>query len=151
MPASTSTSPKKNPVLYVAFTFGLILLGFAVRGVIQEIHFINASTRTQGMVTALVERNTGSRGRTAYYPKFSFSTQSGQTVEVLSRQGKSPSSFSTGDRVTVLYIPSHPTSAKIDSFSQLWVDETILTFIGLVFAGLPVFVWTRTSQQISSF
>lgn len=70
-----------------------------------------------------------------YAPTFTFKAIDGRDYSVTSDVASNPPSFEVGEEVRIVYIKSNPGSAKIDSFWQLWLVETVLGFLGIFFAG----------------
>ncbi|WP_157477229.1 DUF3592 domain-containing protein [Granulicella tundricola] len=137
----------RQPVFYVALTFGLVLLGFAARGFYRDIRFVSMAATTQGTVTAVMRRDAGGHNGVSYLPRFAFTDQNGRLFTIVSKSGHNPASFSTGDKVQVLYDAQHPETAKIDSFGEIWTNDCALAFFGLVYAGLTLFALIRSRRS----
>jgi hypothetical protein len=134
----------------LAFFLGLGLLAVAVALVIDTRHDIATAARADGIVTDLiVDRD--SDGET-YHPHVRFVTAKGEPVEFTSSVGSNPAGFDIGEHVTILYDPSDPQGARIDSFVQLWFVPIMVGVFGLVFAtagGVVSIVFLRWSRRPS--
>jgi len=93
--------------------------------------FIDRATETSGIVTELVYSR--SSDSSSYYPVVAFQDASGREIVFQSRAGSNPPSFRRGERVSVLYEPSAPENAQINSFFSLWGMSLIVGGLGLVF------------------
>jgi hypothetical protein len=124
------------------------LLAVAVALVIDTRHDIATAARADGIVTDLiVDRD--SDGET-YHPHVRFVTAKGEPVEFTSSVGSNPAGFDIGEHVTILYDPSDPQGARIDSFVQLWLVPIIVGVFGLVFTtagGVVSIVLLRWSRR----
>ena len=111
---------------------GLAMLSGAGHDALQTRHDIAVGTTADGAVTDLIA-GSGSDGDTVYYPRVRFVTQSGDVIEFTSSSGTSPPAFEVGEAVSVLYEPTSPGNARINSFFQLWLLPIILGGMGSVF------------------
>ncbi|MBW4560130.1 MAG: DUF3592 domain-containing protein [Mojavia pulchra JT2-VF2] len=128
--------------------FGGIGSIFAVTGIMIGLNthsFVATAIPAQGTIINLVQRSsTDSKGRSSsvYYPVVKFSTQSGETKVFESDTGSNPPGFTKGQQVEVLYSPQKPDSAKINSWSYLWLLPVIFTGLGSTFmliGGVVIF------------
>jgi Protein of unknown function (DUF3592) len=98
--------------------------------------FKKSAARAKGRVTEKVySLGNGDMGAT-YAPRFEFKTPEGESRSVLSATGSMPAGFRVGDEVRVLYDPSNPNDAKIDSVMQLWFMPMLLGIVGIVALGV---------------
>ena len=108
---------------------GLALLSYGVYSFIDTIIFVNRSTTTQGSVVG-VEIET-IEDSVLYLPTVTFVTKGGRSIVFTSSTWEgSKWKGRVGESVTVRYVPSDPTNAKIDSFFQLWGGFIIPVVIG---------------------
>lgn len=91
--------------------------------------------RTTGTVTA-IDRQTGSRGRTYYYPTISFATEDGVEHSWRRSVGESSAAYSVGAKVPVVYDPSDPRRASIDTFAEMFGIAIMIGLLGVFFAGV---------------
>jgi hypothetical protein len=117
----------------------LVALGFAI----YTTHFIHSSAVAQGRVLSLREivshsDDADQHESITYAPVFNFKAADGASYTVSSDAGSSPAGFAVGEAVRVLYSPSNPARARIDSFAQLWFTSLIFGCLGVgaIAAGL---------------
>ena len=119
--------------------FLLVALGFAI----YTAHFIHSSAVAEGKILSLREvvshsDDADQHESITYAPVFTFKAADGASYTVSSDTGSSPAGFTAGDTVRVLYSPSNPAGARIDSFAQLWFTPMVLGCLGVgaIAAGL---------------
>lgn len=123
---------KTLKILKYTFTvIGVAMLFGAFASYNSTSAFIDRATETSGIVTELVYSR--SSDSTSYYPVVAFQDASGREIVFQSRSGSNPPSFRRGERVSVLYEPSAPENAQINSFFSLWGMSLIVGGLGLVF------------------
>lgn len=76
------------------------------------------------------------RESTTHYPVFSFRDAKGTSHMVTSSTGSGKPAYEAGQEVPVLYDPAAPDSARINSFSNLWLFP--VAFCGIAVACLVV-------------
>ena len=126
-------SKTMNIAKYVFTIVGLGLLIGSIFAYQNSKSFIEGATTTEGVVTELIRSRSSDSNSDYYKPVFEFMTSKGETVEIISSTGSNPPSYSEGEKIKILYMPSDPQSAKIDSFTSLWLLPLILAIIGGVF------------------
>lgn len=94
--------------------------------------FIAESTKTEGTVVDVV-RSQSSEGSTIYKPVVHFIDQNGQKIKFTSSTGSNESCGLIGQKVEVLYRPTDPHNAEINSFFNLWGFSAIFGGLGGVF------------------
>ncbi|KPQ01905.1 DUF3592 domain-containing protein [Marinobacter sp. HL-58] len=94
----------------------------------STVTFLDDALEVPGVVTDLVYSR--SSDSSSYYPVVRFEDDAGQVIEFQSSSGSNPASYSRGERVSVLYLPGEPESARIDGFFSLWGGALILGIIG---------------------
>jgi uncharacterized protein DUF3592 len=128
---------------------GLAMLSGAGYETLRNRHDIAVGTTAKGTVTDLFQ-GSDSDGGTVYYPRVRFVTQSGDTIEFTGSNGTSPPAFEVGETVSVLYDPTSPGNARIDTFFQLWLLPIILGVMGSISAavgGAGLIVGTRSRTR----
>ena len=121
---------------------GVIFLFMGARGLRGTLSFRRRAKQTEGVVTDVRARSSGSRSGSdvniVYYPVLEFTTQDGRRVQTEARTGRSPAPAREGDRVSVEYDPEDPASADIaGSWSGLFlyglfiVLGSIFTVVGI--------------------
>jgi hypothetical protein len=120
----------------------LVLLGFATWIVFDNIRFRRSALRTTGTVVRLVwKQKKGAHGNptSLAFPVVSFEAN-GEPYEIEGRTGSSSPNYEEGQSVNVLYLPKAPESGRIDSPFELYVLPIVLVLMGLIAAGLAVFL-----------
>lgn len=84
--------------------------------------------------------STDTDGDPIYKPRFTFALPDGQEICVQSSFGTNPPSFRKGQSVTVLYDPSIPEHAKVNTFMQLWGSTLVCGGIAVVFLAVGFFL-----------
>jgi hypothetical protein len=92
--------------------------------------FLAGCTHADGTVVENIVGHSASDDSTMYYPEFSFQTPDGEAHTMVSSSGSSPASYKVGQHVPVVYTPGDLTSAKVDSFSELWFAATVFFVLG---------------------
>jgi hypothetical protein len=110
----------------------LVGLGFAI----YTTYFIRSSAVADGKVLSLRETvkhsdNPNQSDSITYAPVFTFKAADGASYTISSDTGSLPAGFAVGEIVHVLYLPSNPSGARIDSFEQLWIFPLIFGLLGL--------------------
>ena len=93
------------------------------------------SSRTPGVVVA-VAPTIDRKGNTLYYTIFTFADNTGRTYTNRTNSAEYPAPFIVGDKITVLYQPDSPQSARIKSFRALWIIPTFLFGFSFGFMGI---------------
>jgi hypothetical protein len=100
--------------------------------------FLGEATRAVGMVVDL-ERSQSSDSTTystVYRPVVRFTDGTGVEIKFTSSTGSNPPSYSRGERVEVLYLPSQPQKARINGFFSLWGLSLIFGGLGALFLAV---------------
>ncbi|MGE0453181.1 MAG: DUF3592 domain-containing protein [Vicinamibacteria bacterium] len=117
--------------------FGLIGLGALAGAAYAQrsaAAFDAAAVRTTGVVVDFeTRRSSGSKSSTTYAPIFEFSDREGTKRRVASATSSSGQEHRIGQRVEVLYLPSAPEEARLDTWADRWLAVTILGSIGGAF------------------
>lgn len=117
--------------------FGLIGLGVLAGGFYAQrsaAAFDAAAVRTTAVIVDFeMRRSSGSKSTTTYAPVFEFSDREGTKRRVTSASSSSGQEHKIGQRVEVLYLPSAPEQARLDTWAERWLAVTILGSIGGVF------------------
>lgn len=132
----------------ILFIVGAALLAFAIWLASDSIKFLYGSLHAEGVVVELVEKAGKDRDNNhmmLWYPVVEFTAQPDQTIHFESRLGSSPSMYSKGQSVDVVYQPFNPQDARINSTMDMWYMPgflgsaallMILVSMGLVFSIL---------------
>lgn len=135
--------------LLVAVFLGItaLLLAVAVFSGVSAARQMAREVSAPGRVVDLVERvsrdsNTGAVSTYAY-PVVEFTPAGRPPRTARMEEGSWPPSYAEGDRVTVLYDPERPSSARIQSGAStllLWLLPGVTLLVGLVFGGVALAV-----------
>lgn len=137
-------APQNAQKLGVAI-FGLIGVVFAVIG---TVFFVKSATlkltgeTTQGRVVE-VARKRDSDGDVTYQPTVDFTTVAGESVTFTSDVSSSSFNYAPGTPVGVIYDPSAPHDAAIDSVFTVWLFPGIFMAFGYGFTGIAGYMVYR--------
>jgi Protein of unknown function (DUF3592) len=98
---------------------------------IYQAVWISRSATTTGRIVGLIATKDQEQGSTSYAPQFTFEDDRGRVYTVSSGVQSNPPEFRIGEHVRIRYIENHPSSAKIDSFWQLWLVPFVCTVLGI--------------------
>lgn len=133
--------------VFLLLAVGPFLLVLALVSVIRTEIFLRGCVAAEGTVLGLESMRT-SHGNHGYSPIFRFTADDGQIHIVVSKVATNPPTFKRGDQVKVMYPPGRPESARIDSYSQLWMFPGAATIIGGALTWLSVALMLRRRRQI---
>ena len=132
------------------FAFGLLFAGIGGWNLLSDQKLADTGTVAQGTVVAM-SSSRDSDGGTTYRPTVEFFDKNGTRHEFTSSVSSNPPSFSRGEKVEVIYDPTAPGKAIIDSFSTRYLLPLIFGGMGSLFAlvgaGL-VFAFFRRRRVI---
>lgn len=124
----------------VAVGLGLLLFAIGAGLLLAAANFVNADRdiagrglQTQGIVVDVISDH-GYRGRIAYQPIVSFTDQTGQQRYFTSQVSSNPPAYAKGESVAVLYDPSRPDKAMIDSFVDRHLGSLMFGIMGAILA-----------------
>lgn len=117
---------------------GPIMLLIAIGTSIPTATFVLAGTATDGKIVYLQREYSRRFSKEVYNPVVRFTANDGQIHMFVaeSRMGLVP--LKSGDTIRVIYIASHPETARIDTFAQLWMAQFILGLVGIFFTTVTV-------------
>jgi hypothetical protein len=101
--------------------------------------FLQTASTAVGTIVENV-RGTDSEGQPTYYARFAFESPDGREIVVESSFGTNPPSFRPRQQVVVLFDPSEPKHARIQTFAQLWGVAVVFAVLGSVFLGADIFL-----------
>lgn len=120
-------------IAIVKYVFTLVGIGMLVGAFLifrSTNSFLAEATKTEGTVVEIERYWSGDS--TSYRSVVQFTSQNGQAMEFVSAGSNRPS-YSKGQKVEVLYLPTDPQNAKISGFFSLWGGSSILGGTGGVF------------------
>ncbi len=103
-----------------------IPLGLGGYFYVRTQRFVSSAERAEGTVVAMA-------GSQTQAPVVAFTDGTGTPHRITSSVSSSPPAHVVGEKVTVLYDPLDPGSARLDSFIQLWLGATVALGIGGMF------------------
>ena len=115
--------------------FLIIGLCFLTTGVVLGLmtsNFVDHSLQTKATVVSL--QTIKNKDGETFAPIFKFLDMGGREHTITSHSSSSPAGFSVGETVQILYSPSDPEDARIDTLWQLWGIPLIFGPLGGVFA-----------------
>jgi len=119
-------------VILIPLGAGILYLG--IKGILNTRTFLRNAVETKGEVIEIEENiSTNSDNETSifYYPIVRFRDTKNKAVTFKSKIGRgSPNSFKRGQALTILYDRQQPNSAKIKSFTEIWMGTLILMGLG---------------------
>jgi len=124
------------------FVVSAIALTVAVARYTSTKRFLRTASTCAGTILENIRR-TDNEGQPCYHPRFAFETPDGREMVVESSFGTNPPSFRPGQQVVVLFDPSEPKDARINTFAQLWGVAIVFGIFGSVFLGADIFLLCR--------
>ena len=114
-----------------SFIFGFIFIVVAIVCFGGSFYFYKKSkdylakvARVQGTVKDFQKKGD------AYYPIFEFQPPSGNPITITSNTGRYPPAYEVGEQVAVLYDPSSPHEAKLDTIFGTYLESLITAGAG---------------------
>ncbi len=131
----------------VPFIIGLLFTTASIVTFADTALFVSTAVRTDATFIGSVAKSGGNGGGTFLYPRFRFKAGNGQVITMTSSTGSTDQPYDDGQKVPVLYDPSHPERAKLDTF-VIWIVPLCLAPFGLMFTLIPavVFCFTRRAR-----
>ncbi len=130
----------------VVITVGVGLTWVGISSAITSERLLKRGKTAGGKITRLAWESSATSSGGAYYPEFSFTARDGSTHVVLSGDGSSPCPFSEGQSVVILYDPADPSTAKIDTFGQMWLSALLFGTIGPAMLFFDLVYWLISSH-----
>jgi Protein of unknown function (DUF3592) len=118
---------------------GLVLLSVGAVVWVRTRRFVAESFRVSGTVVGLASRR-GHKGGTTYSPVVEYATREGAVRQFTDPISSRPAGYSVGDRVEVLYHYRDHDRARLASTFRLYFVPALLSFMGLIFAGVGLVV-----------
>lgn len=127
---------------------GLVLLGVALYVTDGTREFVASAAIASGEVIDLIESR-DSDGDSIYRPRVQFQTPDGRRREFTATVAANPAGFYAGEAVEVLYDPVRPSTARIDTFFQLWFTPLLLGGMGATFTLFGLLGFSAGHRQQS--
>jgi hypothetical protein len=123
----------------------LALFGQHAKGVVERVEVIQTSTSSKWVKDSSGHKHAVSRGGDLTLMHIKFTTEDGKPIEI-----KTAATFNTeakvGDEHPIIYLSSHPETAKIYSAKQLWLPMCV----GFTFVSVCLFVGLRLLRRRTS-
>jgi hypothetical protein len=131
---------------YTFLAFGFIFLMVGIVSWIRTESFLKDVHRTSAQIVNL--KSDGSSGNDVVYsPVFQFVAEDGRSYTVESNSASRPPEFVVGQVVTVLYLPSDPMGARIETPWQIWSWTRIGLLLGFSFTSIALISgWWQTRK-----
>ncbi|WP_115717821.1 DUF3592 domain-containing protein [Gallaecimonas mangrovi] len=126
---------KGGCVLNAFSVIGLLMLAGTFYSIYSTHTFLKHAVTAPGQVVDL-DYSQSSDGSGTYHPEVAFKDQYGQNHIFISNSGSNPPSYDRGDSVEVIYLPSKPEQARINSFLSVWFVPIICSIFGVVFSAI---------------
>ena len=121
---------------------GTMFLVVGLPLLVDTLQFLRSATRTQGRVIGYLEQETGdSRMSHVWHPQVEFEDQHGQRHTVTLRIGSDRKCYKEGFSLPILFDPTCPSDAKIDSFCHVWQFPLMFTVGGVFGIGMAFVIW----------
>ena len=124
---------------YVFSAVGIALLVGAFMSYKSSSEFLEEAVSTHGMVVEMTKSR--SSDSISFYPVVEFAANDGQKFEFTSNVGSNPPSYSLGETVEVLYLPTNPQEAKLNYFSDLWAATVVMLVMGVPFLSVGIIIF----------
>jgi len=119
--ARTKSSAIATPLVCL-LAIGFIGLGMYLGRATS--HLLATGVRAEGQVVSM-ESSSSSNNSYTYYPVVAFDAGSAGRMRFKDRFGSNPPSYSTGQKVTVIYDPANPQTASIDHGIGNWLGSVL--------------------------
>lgn len=159
-PVPTPEEEKKKASRFgiLFLLFGLLAIGIAVWLGQDSIRLLREGLSTDAKVLRVThELNRGSKDNETRHTAF-VEYQVGGQARTLQRSWSSESgsfwtwpNYRQGERLRVLYLPSDPGTASIDTWAELFMTPIFLTLFGVVFSvvGVAMMTYRRKPEEAS--
>jgi Protein of unknown function (DUF3592) len=115
---------------------GIGLLALAVHQSRTLLRLESSGMRAAGMVSGF--STTRSSSGVSYYPVVTYTDAAGRSIVFQDHTGTNPPLYRTGERITVLYLPSESGSAIIDRGLWNWLPPVLLYLLGAALIALSL-------------
>lgn len=129
-------------IIFVLVGGGMLIWAYAMYS--QQVRFIEHSKKT----SAVVVENYVDPHEGGYFPVVEFKTPEGKTFTFRGHVGSDLPKFQIGQQVEVLYDPTKPENAQIDTSHDKWLAIEIIGSVGMVFSVLGALAFTSKFKMI---
>ena len=129
----------------LALAIGCASIAGALICTVRTAQFLARASKTSGEVIAM-HASSGGKGGVMYRPIFTFTNGAGTVQTQRSSMNFAEDSFQPPQSVTVLYNPSNPEDARIDSLRTLWLTPFYFTVWGALWIAGPLVVRRKRAR-----
>lgn len=147
MQHSPSISQRNTAPFIILGTIGAAFLALTLIIAIPQAAFVLRAKHATATFQGAVAHSGGNHGGTFLYPQFRFAASNGQTITFTTKNGSTAQPYNDGQTVPVLYDPTAPNHAILDSFWSLWTATLVPALFALGFLGLPFLIWRSSQRQ----
>lgn len=130
----------QNIGIGICLVVGGLMFLFAVKGFIETLIFLRASRKTYALVVRLAKTRNSDR-QTMYLPVLEFQSAGERKISVTSTIASNPPAYKIGEQVEIRYLTKNPQSAKINSFSEIWLITIFLTIFATACFALALVIF----------
>jgi len=127
---------------YYFVAIGSVISLFAVWAFISRIKLLLVANRSQGVIVGIDQqlRFVGQRKHIYYHPVIEFETSEGHRHVLTYGGGSTVNRRKVGDPIEVLYDPSAPDGATVNSFMGTWAGPLAAAVLGggSLYAGVQI-------------
>ena len=127
---------------YYFLALGTAFSLFAIWAFVSRIKLLLVASRSQGVIVGFDEqlRHVGQVKKIYYHPVIEFETAEGHRHVFTYGGGSTVNRRQIGDSIEVLYDPSAPQGATVNSFMGTWTGPLAVTILGggCLYAGIQL-------------
>lgn len=129
-------------IIFVIAGCGLLIWAYTMYS--KQVTFMEQSKKTSGTVVEnYVDPSEGGS-----FPIVEFKTSNGTIVRFRGHVGSTPAKFHIGQQVEVLYDPTEPENAQINTRQDQWLALEIVGSVGMLFLILGLLAFTSKFKMI---
>ena len=137
-----------GPIRFYGLTILCAVVGFY--GYLSLTNSVKLSILGVKTTAVIVEvESMTSSGDVSFRPIFEFVDEAGKTITTKQEYYENKYDFEIGQPLNIIYLPSDPMSAKINTWDNLWFIGPIMLFMALVFQWIA-FQCYGTGKQLKA-
>ncbi len=111
----------------------------------QRLEYFGDSMGVVGTIVRIQESK-GTKSQNVYHPVVTFTTESGETFTTVGEVGSSSYfDYEIGEQVDVRYLTDNPETAKLSSFTQMWLVPVVALVLGMLFIAAGIYNFKNPS------